>query len=166
MQITFQYSPKILQQAHTLHYRKFFQFQSRLPMIMGFLAIWAGILLFLILGDEGSRFLSISLIFFGVLAIGIYYWMMKTTGSRVYKKLTGYHAPFIMAINNQAVLMTIREETYEMPWPEIKKALIADDMILLYPTERMFYIFPRQNFAETEFLEFEQLVREKVTAIF
>lgn len=166
MQITFQYSPKILQQAHTLHYRKFFQFQSRLPMIMGFLAIWAGILLFLILGNEGSRFLSISLIFFGVLAIGIYYWMMKTTGSRVYKKLTGYHAPFIMAINNQAVLMTIREETYEMPWPEIKKALIADDMILLYPTERMFYIFPRQNFAETEFLEFEQLVREKVTTIF
>ncbi|MEP7128105.1 MAG: YcxB family protein [Chitinophagales bacterium] len=166
MQITFQYTPTILQRAHTLHYKKFFLFQSRLPMIMGFLAIWAGLLLFLILGKDGNRFLSASLIFSGIVAIGIYFWLMQTTGARVYKRLAEYRAPFVMTINNEAILMTIHENTYEMPWKELMKALILPDMILLYPTEKMFYIFPKENFKAGEFDAFETMVREKVAAIF
>lgn len=166
MQINFQYSPAILQRAHTLHYRKFFLFQSRLPMLMGILAIWAGLLLFVILGADGNRFLSISLVLSGILAIGIYFWLMKTTGARVYKRLKDYHEPFLMEINNEHIQMTISGSTYEMPWTVLKKALIVPDMILLYPTERMFYIFPKSNFEEGQYEEFEVLVREKISAVF
>ena len=166
MLITFQYSPRILQQAHELHYKKFFQFQSRLPMILGFLSIWAGLLLFLILGKDGNKFLSISLVAFGLIAIAIYYWMMKTIGKRVYKKLTGYRDPFVIDINPQNINMTVRETSYEIPWEDVKKALIAPELILLYPTDRMFYIFPKNNFEGNEFEGFEQLVRRKVTEIY
>lgn len=166
MQINFQYSPAILQRAHTLHYRKFFLFQSRLPMLMGILAIWAGLLLFVILGSDGNRFLSFSLVLSGILAIGIYFWLMKTTGTRVYKRLKDYHEPFLMEINNENIEMTIGGSTYEMPWTALKKALIVPDMILLYPTEKMFYIFPKNNFEDGKYADFEILVREKVNAIF
>ena len=166
MQINFQYSPAILQRAHTLHYRKFFLFQSRLPMLMGILAIWAGLLLFVILGSDGNRFLSFSLVLSGILAIGIYFWLMKTTGARVYKRLKDYHEPFLMEINNDNIQMTIGGSTYEMPWTALKKALIVPDMILLYPTEKMFYIFPKNNFEDGKYEDFEILVREKVNEVF
>jgi len=135
-------------------------------MIMGFLAIWAGILLMLMLGEDGNRFISISLIFFGTLAVGVYFWMMKTTGSRVYKRLIDYHAPFVMSIKDDAILMNIKNEIYEMPWHELKKAVIVNDMILLYPTEKMFYIFPKEDFGVGEFDAFETMVKEKVQQIF
>lgn len=166
MLIHFQYSPAILQRAHTLHYKKFFLFQSRLPLLMGFLAIWAGLLLFLILGKDGNRFLSLSLLLSGILVIGIYYRLMKTTGSRVYKRLQDYHDPFVITVNPASILLSIRENTYEMPWAEIKKAIIATDIILLYPSERMFYIFPKENFADDDYAAFESMVREKISAIY
>lgn len=166
MLITFQYTPRILQRAHELHYKKFFQFQSRLPMILGFLSIWAGLLLFLILGKDGNKFLSISLVAFGLIAIAVYYWMMKTIGKRVYKKLTGYRDPFEIDINPQSINMTIRQTSYAIPWEDVTKAVIAPDVILLYPTDRMFYIFPKNNFDGNEFEGFAQLVMEKVTEIY
>lgn len=166
MNITFQYTPQVLQQAHEIHYKKFFQFQSRLPLILGFMAGWAGLLLLLILGKEGNKFLSISLIFSGVIAIIIYFWMLKTIGKRVYKKIPQYHDPFMIAINDQLILMTIHGETFELPWESIKKAVVTNNNVLLYPTDRMFYIFPKRNFSNNEFEEFEELVRNKVPAIF
>lgn len=166
MLIHFQYSPAILQRAHTLHYKKFFLFQSRLPLLMGFLAIWAGLLLFLILGKDGNRFLSFSLLLSGILVIGIYYRLMKTTGSRVYKRLKDYHDSFVITVNDESILLSLRENTYEMPWVEIKKAIIATDVILLYPSERMFYIFPKENFVDGDYAAFETMVREKISAIY
>jgi hypothetical protein len=101
MQLTFQYSPQLLQKAHELHFRKFFPFQGRLPLILGVLAIWAGLLLLLILGKEGNKLISVSLLVFGVLSIGLYYWMMKTLGKRVYKKLKTYHDPMMIDVGKE-----------------------------------------------------------------
>lgn len=134
-------------------------------MIMGLLAIWSGLLLFAILGDEGNRFLSISLIMSGLVAVGVYFWMMKTTGTRVYKRLKDYHEPFDMEIGHESIFMTIHNNTYEMPWFELKKALVVPDMILLYPTERMFYIFPRSSFKDQDYESFEAMVKEKLEVI-
>ena len=166
MEVTFQYTPKLLQRAHQLHYRKFFLFQSRLPVILGIMAIWAGVLLYLILGENGNKFLSLSLVVFGVVAIGIYFWMIRSIGKRVYKKLKNYHDPIPMQIGDKSILMTIGGETYEMPWNDIKKAVIDNGLILLYPTERVFYIFYRDHFKERQFEQFEEWVRQRVTPIF
>ena len=166
MEVTFQYTPKLLQRAHQLHYRKFFLFQSRRPVILGFMAIWAGVLLYLILGENGNKFLSLSLVVFGVMAIGIYFWMIRTIGKRVYKKLKNYHEPIPMQIGDESILMTIGGETYEMPWIDIKKAVINNGLILLYPTERVFYIFYKDHFKEGQFDQFEEWVRQRVTHIF
>jgi hypothetical protein len=53
-----------------------------------------------------------------------------------------------------------------MPWADIKKAVVTADIILLYPTERMFYIFPEKNFQPGDFPEFEKLVREKAGKVY
>ena len=166
MQLTFQYSPQLLQKAHELHFRKFFPFQGRLPLILGVLAIWAGLLLLLILGKEGNKLISVSLLVFGVLSIGLYYWMMKTLGKRVYKKLKTYHDPMMIDVGKEKIDLTIKDVTYEMPWADIKKAVVTADIILLYPTERMFYIFPEKNFQPGDFPEFEKLVREKAGKVY
>ena len=166
MTITFQYTPQILQRAHELHYKKFFQWQSRLPMVLGFMAIWAGLLLFLILGKEGNRFLSFSLIIFGIVAIAIYYRMLKTTGNRVYKRLKDYHDPITVTINDETIDLNIHDQLYEMPWADITKAIVTDDIVLLYPSESMFYIFPAKNFKEEDFAGFGEMIRSKVEHIF
>ncbi len=92
--------------------------------------------------------------------------MMKTIGKRVYKKIPQYHDPFMIAITDELILMTIHEQAYELPWEDVKKAVITDKHVLLYPSDRMFYIFPKGNFNKNEFEEFEGLVRKKVPAIF
>ncbi len=132
---------------------------------MGFLAVWAGLLLFLILGKDGNRFLSFSLLLSGLLVIGIYYRLMKTTGTRVYRRLKDYHEPFDISVNDESIHLSVHENTYDMPWTELKKALIATDMILLYPSEKMFYIFPKENFSEGDYAVFETMVRQKIAAI-
>jgi hypothetical protein len=166
MNITFQYTPGILQAAHELHYKKFFRFQSRLPVFLGVLAVWSGGLLFLILGKEGNKLLSISLIILGAGSILTYYVIMRTLGKRVYNRLTDYHDPFIIEIEDDHILMKIKDSSFEMPWQEIKKAVITSEIVLLYPTDRMFYIFPKNNFMESEFEGFKMLVTEKVSSVF
>ena len=71
-----------------------------------------------------------------------------------------------MQIGDEKIEMTIRGTIYEMPWKDIKKAIVKPDMILLYPTETMFYIFPQKNFKGDEFSGFEKLVREKTQKIY
>ncbi|MBA2407316.1 MAG: YcxB family protein [Chitinophagales bacterium] len=166
MNITFQYTPTTLQAAHELHYKRFFRFQSRLPIFLGMLAVWSGLLLFLILGKEGNKFLSISLMVTGAGAMLAYYIIMRTLGKRVYNRLSAYHDPFVIEIEENHIRMNIKDSHLKIPWAEIKKAVISPEIVLLYPTDRMFYIFPKSNFQENEFDYFKKLVSEKVPSVF
>jgi len=160
--IQFQYTPKLLQRAHELHYRKFFPLQGRLLLFLGLLSAWAGLLLLLVKGGGINLWYSVPLMVYGVIAIMAHFFMMKTIGKRTYKKLSDYHDPMTIEINDEKISFSIHDAVNEIPWSNFIKALIADDMVLLYPSEKVFFIFPKKNFQPNEFSEFEKITREKI----
>ena len=166
MTITFKYTPQLLQRAHEVHYKKFFPLRGKIILILGLLAVWAGVLLALVKGGGNNLWYSIPLITYGLIAIAIHFFMTKTIGKRAFKKLKDYHEPFSMSIEEEGLIIEIKAKQYEVPWSNLKKALITDELILLYPSDAVFFIFPRGNFSGSEFEEFKMLVREKVQKVF
>jgi hypothetical protein len=166
MIITFKYTPQLLQRAHELHYKKFFPLRGKIILILGLLAAWAGVLLALVKGGGNNLWYSVPLILYGIVAIAIHFFMTKTIGKRAFKKLIDYHDPFSISIGEDGLIIEIKAKQYEVPWSNLKKALIPDELILLYPSDAVFFIFPRGNFSENEFDEFRKIVREKVEKVF
>ena len=162
MTITFKYTPQLLQKAHELHYKKFFPLRGKIILILGVLATWAGLLLALVKGGGINLWYSIPLITYGVIAIAIHFYMTKTIGQRAFKKLKDYHDPFSISISVDGLIIEIKGKQYEVPWSNFKKALIADEFILLYPSDAVFFIFPSENFSREDFISFSQLVKEKI----
>jgi len=166
MTITFKYTPQLLQRAHELHYKKFFPLRGKIILILGLLAVWAGLLLALVKGGGNNLWYSVPLITYGVVAIAIHFYITKTIGKRAIKKLKDYQDPFSITIGEDGLTIEIKAKQYEVPWGNFKKALIADELILLYPNDSVFFIFPRENFSENEFDEFKRQVQEKIQKVF
>lgn len=166
MTITFKYTSQLLQRAHELHYKKFFPVRGKIILILGLLAAWAGLLLALVKGGGNNLWFSIPLITYGVIAIAIHFYMAKTIGKRAFKKLKDYHDPFSISTGEDGLIIEIKTKQYEVPWGNLKKALITDELILLYPNDVVFFIFPRENFSGNEFEEFKVQVQEYVPKIF
>jgi len=166
MTITFKYTPQLLQLAHELHYKKFLPLRGKIILILGLLSLWAGLLLLLVKGSGSGLWYSVPLIAYGVIAVIIHFYISKTIGKRAYKKLTAYHDPFSISIDNEGLIIEIKTKQYELPWTDIKKALLTKDHIMLYPSDAVFFIFPAENFRGNEFAEFEELIREKVNKVY
>jgi len=166
LKITFHYTPQLLQRAHELHYKKFFPLRGKIILYLGLLAAWAGILLSLVKGGGRNLWYSVPLIVYGVVAVILHFYISKTIGRRAFKKLKDYHEPFSISVNEEGLIIEIKMKQYEVPWDNLKKALIADELILLYPNDAVFFIFPKENFSGNEFDEFEMIVKEKVGKVF
>ena len=109
---------------------------------------------------------SVPLIVYGVFAIILHFYISKTIGKRAFKKLKDYHEAFSISVDEDGLIIEIKEKQYEVPWGNLKKALITDELILLYPNDAVFFIFPKENFSGNEFEEFERMTREKVAQIY
>jgi len=166
MTITFKYTPQLLQKAHELHYKKFFPLRGKIILILGLLAAWAGLLLALVKGGGNNLWYSVPLILYGLIAIAIHFYMTKTIGKRSFNKLKDYQDPFSISVNEEGLIIEIKAKQYEVPWSNFKKALIADELILLYPSDAVFFIFPRGNFTGGEFDKFKAQVQEKIQKVF
>ncbi|MFI5135145.1 MAG: YcxB family protein [Chitinophagales bacterium] len=166
MIIQFQYTPALLQRAHELHYKKFFPLQGRLLLFLGLLSAWAGLLLLLVKGGGINLWFSIPLIVYGIVAITSNFFMTKTIGKRTYKKLADYHDPMTIEIDDEKISISIRDAVNEIPWSNFTKALITDEMILLYPSDKVFFIFPKKNFSGDEYAGFCELVKTKIEKTF
>ncbi len=135
-------------------------------MFLGAFLIWAGLLLFLILGKEGNKIISISLVVYGIFVIGLHWYLNKTMGRRAYRKLKNFYDPLSIDINDTEILISIQDQIRTMLWSDINKAVISNNMVLLYVTDLIFYIFPGENFEAGSFEQFAILVRKKVQKIF
>jgi hypothetical protein len=124
------------------------------------------VLLLLIQGGGKHFWYSAPLIVYGAIAILIHYLQSKKVGKRAYKKLKDYHDPMEMQILEEAVVIVIREHRNDIPWSEFKKALITEEMILLYPRDTVFFIFPKQKFTREEYAAFSELVKRKVNPVY
>ena len=166
MTITFKYTPEILQRAHVLHYKKFFPLRGKILFYLGLLSIWAGLLLLLVKGGGRNLWYSLPLILYGIIAVIVHFFLMRSIGSRAYKKLREYHDPMQIEIDEENVSLTIGENKSVIPWSDFKKALLSEEIVLLYPRDTVFFIFPKENFAGNDFEEFQKIVKEKVEKVF
>jgi len=164
--IQFQYTPETLQRAHELHYKKFIPLQGRLLLYLGLLSAWAGVLLLLVKGGGNNLWFSLPLILYGIIAVISHIRLTRTIGKRAYKKLSDYHDPMTMEIGEENVSLIIGDHRNVIPWSDFKKALITEEMVLLYPNEKIFFIFPEKNFAGEEYSSFCELVKTKVEKVY
>src|SRR6476619_3763268 len=104
MTITFKYTPQLLQKAHELHYKKFFPLRGKIILILGLLAVWAGVLLALVKGGGNNLWYSVPLILYGGVAIGVHFFMTRTIGKRAFKKLKDYQDPFTISIGEDGLV--------------------------------------------------------------
>ncbi len=166
MKITFKYTPELLQRAHELHYKKFFPLRGKIILILGLFSVWAGILLLLVKGGGNNLWYSVPLIVYGLIAVIIHFYIARTIGRRAFKKLKDYHNPFSILIKDEGLTIEIMGNEYPVPWQDIKKALITPELILLYPSDAVFFIFPKENFSAHDFESFSKLVQENNEKIF
>ena len=69
-------------------------------------------------------------------------------------------------MNEDHISLKIREDKSIIPWSDVKKAVITDEMVLLYPRDTVFFIFPKENFSGDEYATFIELVKSKVEKVF
>jgi hypothetical protein len=165
VQVRFEYSPQNLQAAHELHYRKFFPLQGKSLLWFGILLLWCGTLLILIEGKGANLFVIIPIMIFALCGIVMHLIMMRRIGKRAFKKLSKYREPFFFTIDENGFSMKYEESENYFLWNDLSKAAISDKMILLYPTDKMFFIFPKDGFSETDFDLFSSWVKTGVKLV-
>jgi len=120
----------------------------------------------LVKGGGKNLWYSVPLIIYGVVAVILHFYTNRTIGKRAFKKLRDYHDPFTMRIDESGVEISIGDQPYALPWDKIQKALLTDEMILLYPNDKVFFIFPKDNFTPQDFSDFRIMAKERVSKTF
>ncbi len=160
--IQFTYSAENLQAANKLHYKKNYPVRGRILLWFGILLIWTGVLFMMMKGIEGHELMIYTFIAYGVLVIGIHFYIMNTLGKRLFKKHKNHVLPIDIEITDQFIQLTANENRAKVKWNEILKATMNENIVLLYISKMSFYIFPKENFKGNEFELFTSLVKEKV----
>jgi len=163
--LTFQYTPEILQEAYTLHYRKNTLLQGRVLLFLGILLIWTGLLLILISRNEGRQVLNYSFVIYGLIIVVIYVWTMKTIGNRMFKRQKGSLQAMDITVTEGSIMMKTEKGEVNIPWENFQFAAASEDIVLLYPTKSSFYIFPKKNFSEGEFDLFFAMLKQKIQTV-
>lgn len=91
--------------------------------------------------------------------------MMRNMGKRAFKRLSKYKEPFYFTIDENGFSMKYEEAENYFQWNELSRAALSDKMILLYPTDKMFFIFPRADFSENDFDLFSSRVKAGVKVV-
>ncbi|TSA50323.1 MAG: YcxB family protein [Sphingobacteriales bacterium] len=161
--IQFTYSAENLQAANKLHYKKNYPFRGRILLWFGILLIWTGVLFMMMKGIEGHELMIYTFVAYGILVIGIHFYIMNTLGKRLFKKHKDHILPIDIEVAENFIRLTADDKTKTVKWNEILKATMNENITLLYISKMSFYIFPKENFKGNEFAEFTELIKKKVT---
>ena len=163
--ISFQYTAANLQAAYELHLKKFSVFGGRIMLVLGFMILWAGLLLMLIYHKQGIQPPHIIFALLGIMVILFHFIYYNGIGKRQYARLQEYHNPFEIEMNEEVVALYITEPTSVYSWQQFSKAVVTEKMILLYFDDRLFYFFPVENFRDDSFIRFTELVKSKIAVV-
>lgn len=165
--MTMRYTPENLQRAFSLHYKKVFPVRGRILQILGFLLIWTGCLLLLLYRNQQQHIIPYAYMFAGVILIIVHSWVKGRLGKSTFKRMRSPTNAFDFNIDEQSIRMITDKGTYSIDWDKISRAVMQDDVVLLYIDKQRFYFFPKQYFRSTE--DFETLrtwTTEKVPKVF
>jgi hypothetical protein len=166
--LTILYTARDLQKGYLLHLRKIRPFRSRLILILGIVLVVIGLLLFLLNWykpdtDFLSLFLRWFFVTYGIVVVGFYFWSMHTIGKRMFKKMPDFQHPYTYTITEQGIVTKGKEILSVVEWGHFKKYVADDEMILLYPNELRFHLFPKKYFSGDDYALFKDWVEKRVT---
>ena len=113
-------------------------------------------------GINGHELSIYTFIAYGVLVIGIHFYIMNTLGKKLFKKHRNHVRSMDIEIAEDFIRLTADDKTAKVKWNEILKATMSENIVLLYTSKMSFYIFPKENFNKNEFAVFTTLVGGKV----
>lgn len=165
MQIEVALTEAIVNQSLKLHYR-YAPFRQRyavlfVPLILTLLGIY------LIVKESTkpqfgeSGWLGLLYI---VMSAGYYFWMnyrREHAGKQLLKSL-GTHTHFTMDVDDVQLVTHLGDTTYQHEWPAFMKAIISNNIVLLYQQNQSFSMFHLSFFNNDNFSHFKQLVRNQV----
>ncbi len=163
--IQFTYSAENLQAANKLHYKKNYPVRGRILLWFGILLIWTGVLFMMMKGIAGHELMIYTFVAYGILVIGVHFYIMNTLGKRLFKKHKNNLHPIDIEITENNIRLAADDKSATVKWNEIIKATMKENIVLVYISKMSFYIFPKENFKENEFAEFVELVKKKITEI-
>jgi hypothetical protein len=146
------YTAADLQKSYTLHFKKMYPVKSKMLIIFGILIISLGaIMLLLKSAFNDTDWLPWFYVIFGVLAIIYHFWQYATIGKRMFKKLPDFKHAFHYVITDEGIQTASATASSEVKWEHYHKAIITDDLILLYPNKFRYNLFPKRFFLERDF---------------
>jgi hypothetical protein len=155
------YTADDLQRSYTMHFKKLYPVKSKLLIIFGILIIGLGTTMLFLKGVfVDSESLAWFYVVFGFIAIAYYFWQYGTIGRRMFKKLPDFHSPFHYEISDQGIKTTSKTIDSDVKWDHYKRAIITDDMVLLYPNNLRYNLFPKRFFSGNDFDLLCTLIRE------
>lgn len=159
--ITYNYSN--LQTAYNLHFNKLYPIKSKLLWLFSILLIIVGIMLCFINKQlETSMLLGVVYIILGVISLCYCFWIYKTMGKRMFKKMPDFSNEFHYDFSNDGINIKSKTICTDVKWEYYKHAIISDDMILLYPNKLKFNIFPKRNFSNEQYNCLADKIKSKI----
>ena len=161
--ININYNYSDLQIAYNLHFKKLYPIKSRLLLLFGALLVIIGLLLcFLDNHLEKSILLGVLYTILGIITICYYYWMYKTMGKRMFKKMPDFSNEYHYDFSNEGINIKSKTIDSDVKWDYYKSALISNDIILLYPNKLRFNLFPKQNFSQEQYDWLISIIKSKI----
>ena len=166
--VDIKYSSEDLQKSYELHYKVFYPIMSKLVLILGILLSFIGLLLLFINHfsyDTNSSWLGWFYIVLGGLAVAYHFWKIKTMGKKMFNRMPDFQAPHKMIINDSGINAKSTTVSSEAKWEHYQKAVLSNEMILLYINPFRFNIFPKKNFKENDFEKLKGTVKARINLI-
>ena len=161
--ININYNYSDLQIAYNFHFKKLYPIKSRLLLLFGALLVIIGLLLcFLDNHLEKSILLGVLYSILGIITICYYYWMYKTMGKRMFKKMPDFSNEYHYDFSNEGINIKSKTIDSDVKWDYYKSALISNDIILLYPNKLRFNLFPKQNFSQEQYDWLISIIKSKI----
>jgi YcxB-like protein len=114
-------------------------------------------------GDALFYFALIPLMMLGLVLSR--YWYVPRHSRRTFAQTKSLQRPFRWAWNEEQLSCTSDLANAIVPWADLVKWREGDDVFLLYPSNVMFYIFPKRAFQDVAAIDaFRALLKAKVAA--
>jgi len=160
--VEIQYTPEDLQIGYTLHFKKLYPIRSKMLIVFGVLLIVLGVLMIVLKSVfNNANWLPVFYIVFGATTTIYHFWQYGTMGKRIYKKLPDFQQPFDYTISDDGIATKSTSMSSDVKWDHYKKAVITDDILLLYPNKFRFNLFPKRFFKENDF----ELLKNKIESL-
>lgn len=114
---------------------------------------------------------------FGAIMIGIYaafmilvvvltrYWYMPRTARRIFAQTKSLQRPYRWSWNAEQLNYSSDLANAIVPWGDLVKWREGDQIFLIYPSNLMFYVFPKRAFQDAAAVDaFRQLLRAKIAS--